>query len=92
MRVKESLVREYVRRLNDEEFSYLYLRLRDNCPGDAEQVLEFLQKAPEMDRWLRTAGSVTEFYEMIDFIYHFMDSEVKKSELRKRQPHDENRG
>lgn len=80
------VVKEYVRRLGDEDLRFLSLRLGQRLGGDVGEVLEILQRSADVDRWLSTAPSANDFFDMVDL----MDSQVQ-GEVRKRLSHEKKR-
>jgi len=71
-------VREYIKKLNDKDFLYVFTRLRDRFSGDQGEVLAFLQQSLEMDKLLKTAEGADELYNFLDAIYEQLESESKR--------------
>ena len=80
MKKAEVLVKEYVGRLSDEHVSFLHSRLTQRYANDVSEALEFVSKANDMDKWLCSASSAAEFYEMLDRIEDQLEKEVAKRE------------
>jgi hypothetical protein len=62
------IAKNYVRRLSDHDLDFLRSRLIERLQGDLANLLEFLQKSPEVDRLLSGAPDVDSFYEVVDAI------------------------
>lgn len=70
------LVRNYIRRLSDDDFTFIYSRLHDRMGGDMGDAISQMQRSPDIDHWFSTAKTCNEMYDMIDLVYQYMDSEV----------------
>lgn len=66
--MKKPILKECIAKLSDENLDYLYDRFGQKLSGDLSQSLELLSKIPELDKWLCSAQSSTEFFEMVDQI------------------------
>lgn len=75
MKKPENMVREYVRRLTNEDLKFLNGRLKQRLSTDLTEVLEQLSRAGEIDRWLSAANGADELYEMIDVIHSYLEKE-----------------
>lgn len=71
------LVRNYIRRLSDEDISFLYCRLRDKFEDDLPEAIKFIERSPEMDRWLSTSKSADDLYNMVDVIYQYLEQDAR---------------
>ena len=45
-------LKEYCHRLSDEDFRYLHQRSTQKLFGDTADILNFLSKTKELDKWL----------------------------------------
>jgi len=85
----DSLVKEYVRTLNDDELGYLLSRFTHRIAGDLADIAQFLSHDRDMDRWLSTAGSKpnangsAEFFAAIDSI----EEAVRKEDALREAAH-----
>lgn len=61
-------VNEYVNSLLPEDLSFLAGRLKQRLGGDMADVAKVLAKYYEIDKWLSTAKSGTEWFDMIELI------------------------
>ncbi len=71
-------LKEYVRRLNDDDLKYIGIRLANRLGGDLGEAAEVVQRNPEMDRWLSAANSADDFFTMIDQVDLSVQLEAKK--------------
>lgn len=71
-------VREYVRRLTDDDLRYLHMRLTQRVAEDVGEAVEFLQQNADVDHWLGLSKSATELFEMIDVIDAAVGTEAKR--------------
>lgn len=78
MKKFNDVLREYVRRLNDEDLKYIGMRLGNRLGGDMGEAIEVIQRHSEVDRWLSTANSADDFFTMIDQVDNYVQLEVKK--------------
>jgi hypothetical protein len=78
MKKAEVLVKEYVNKLNDDQVSFLHLRLTQKYADDMSQALEMVSKNIEMDRWLCSATSSAEFFQMLDKLEQQLEKEASK--------------
>ena len=74
----ENMVKEYVRRLADDDVKLLQSRCRQRLQGDAAEVLHLVARAGEIDRWLGSAKSFDEFFEMVDLLEFCVDREFSR--------------
>jgi hypothetical protein len=77
----DSYLKEYCQRLSDEQVQFLAQRLTQKLFGDAAEVLDFLSNTRELDKWLSSAASCKDFYDMIDLF----QSIVEKEDQNRRQ-------
>ncbi len=78
MKKPENMVREYVRRMSDEDLKFVNSRLNQRLSSDLAEVLQYFSRANEMDRWLASAKEATELYDMIDMIQSFVEKESSR--------------
>lgn len=62
----DSMLKEYVRRLNDDELRFLFSRYSQLLCGDRAEVVDFLSQTKDIDRWLSSATSSFELFNMVD--------------------------
>ncbi|RDJ35350.1 MAG: hypothetical protein DWQ19_11080 [Crenarchaeota archaeon] len=68
MKNADTMLQEYVNRLNDDELKFLFDRYSQLLCGDRAEISNFLSKNKEIDRWLGTASGSFEFFNMVDEI------------------------
>lgn len=81
-RSSNEIIRNYTKKLFDNDLDFIASRLIDNYAGDLANCLEFLQKNTEIDKTLDSADGVNDFYDIIDLL-----RENVLLELRKRSQH-----
>ena len=72
------VLREYVRRLNDEDLGYLRTRFRQRLSGDMSDIAAILSKDLEIDVWLKEAISADEWFNMMDRVGFHVDKECER--------------
>lgn len=78
MKKPESLLREYAARLSDDNLKFLCGRLTQRLGGDLPEVLDFYSSTLDMDRWLSSAKTCNELYDMVDITAGFIEKEYAK--------------
>lgn len=78
MKKPETLLKEYVQRLSDENLKFVNGRLSQRLAGDLPEVLEFFSNSNEMDRWLSSAKSCWDLYDMVDMAQKFAEKEFAR--------------
>lgn len=68
-------LKEYCRRLSEDDFHFLHQRATQKLFGDTADVLNFLSKTKELDKWLSSASSCNELYEMLDLFGSIIEKE-----------------
>lgn len=76
----ESIVKEYVRRIPDEDLSTIVERSVQPVCGDRADVSLIFQKDKEIDKWLCQSGGAFEWFDRVDLI-----EEQAVVELNRRQ-------
>ena len=79
MKKPDSYLREYCQRLSEENLKFLYGRLDQRLSGDVAEALDFLGSVREIDRWLQSAQTSNELFDMIDLVHAAV---AKESERR----------
>jgi len=67
------LVRGYIRRLNDDDVTFLHSRLSQRLGNDVADAVGFIEKTPEMDRWFATSDDADDLYDMVDVVYQYLE-------------------
>lgn len=71
-------VKEYVRKVSDDDLRFLHMRLTQRIGGDVAEAIEFLQRYQELDHWLCLAKTANDFFDMVDVLDAGMQSEMKR--------------
>lgn len=64
----ENVLKEYVRKLIDDDLKYLFFRCNQLLCGDRAEISEFLSQNRDLDRWLQSAASASELFDMLDLV------------------------
>lgn len=78
MKKVSDTLKEYAKKLNDEDLKFLSTRFNQRIGSDLSDIVEFTQKSPEIDKWLMTAESAGDFFDMLDQIEYFVQQEGKR--------------
>jgi hypothetical protein len=78
MKKPDVYLKEYCQRLSDENLKFLAPRLNQKLSGDLAEVVDFLANVKEIDRWLSSAQTSNELYDMIDLIESVVTKENDK--------------
>lgn len=73
-----NVLREYVKKLSDDELKFIHQRLTQRIDADVAEAVDFIQHSPEMDKWLLGADGADDFFDMIDQVDEYVEQEVKK--------------
>jgi len=69
MKKPDVYLKEYCQRLSDDNLKFLAGRLNQRLSGDVAEVLDFLCNVREIDRWLGSAHSSSDLFDMIDLVH-----------------------
>lgn len=72
------IVKEYVKRISDDDLAYLGLRFKQDLFGDKAEIAEKVSKDAEIDSWLAASTSTEELFSMIDVIGAHVKSEYAR--------------
>ena len=78
MKKLDSILKEYMGRLNVDTLKYLAIRLEDRVSGDLAEALDVVSKNSEIDKWLRSAETCDEFYDLVDTLQEYVCRELNK--------------
>lgn len=78
MKKPDVYLKEYCQRLSDENLKFLAQRLNQRLSGDMAETFEYLSNVREIDRWLSSALTSDELYDMIDQIYSTVQKEYER--------------
>jgi hypothetical protein len=62
------LIENYVQKLDKDAVRFLALKFVNNSAGDKAEVANFLARDREIDAYLKSASSCTEWFDMMDLI------------------------
>lgn len=62
------MVKEYVRRLSDDDLNVIVERLTQVVCGDRADVSRFFEKDKDLDKWLCQAKSAFDWFDRVDSI------------------------
>ncbi len=71
-------IKEYVKNLSEEDWRFLQNRLSQRLGGDLTEAVTFLEKNPEIDRFLGAASSNSDYYNRIDHIEAMIQGDSKR--------------
>lgn len=74
-RPSNDFLKNYARRLSDHDLELLNSRLEDRLFGDMAECCHIFQRAQDLDRWISTATSPEDFWEMTDMIHAAVKAE-----------------
>ena len=74
----QDTLKEYAKRLSDDDLRWVSIRLAQRIGADVGEAVEYIQKNPDMDKWLQLNNSATEFFDMVDQIDVQLQYELKK--------------
>ena len=69
------LVRNYVRSLGEGDLGWICNRLRDRLGGDVAEVVNFMSKSPQIDRWLSETRTANELYDCVDIVQRYAEQD-----------------
>ncbi len=75
MKKNDGMLKEYVRRLSNDDLQCIYELMVHNQPGDLANSADFLSQDKEMDRWLASAKIGKEWFDMMDCVKDFVKRE-----------------
>jgi len=78
MKNSDTLLKEYVRSLRDEDLRFIFSRFSQMLFGDRAEIVEFLSETREIDRYLQSATSSFELFNMVDQIGDFAKKEYAR--------------
>jgi hypothetical protein len=78
MKKPDVYLKEYCQRLSDENLKFLYGRLSQSLGGDIAEVFDYLSNVRELDRWLVSAETSDDLFEMLDLIQSSITKEYER--------------
>jgi hypothetical protein len=84
MKKPELYLKEYCQKLSDDELKFIGQRLSQRLSGDLPEVFDYFKEIKEIDRWLLSATTCDELFDMVDLV----DAACQK-ETDKRNQHEQ---
>lgn len=84
MKKPEIYLKEYCQKLSEDQLKNVGQRLNQRLSGDLAEVFDYFKEVKEIDRWLLSATTCNELFDMVDLI----DASFQK-EIEKRSQHDQ---
>lgn len=75
MKKPDTILREYIRRLSDDNVRSLSLQLSQKLQNDRAHAAATLSRDREVDRWLGSAEGADEWFDMMDVVQSFVEQE-----------------
>jgi hypothetical protein len=85
----DTILREYVRKISDDDLRFLNMRFSQTLAGDRAEVAEVLAKDKDVDKWLSSATCAVEWFDMLDQMAEYVQKE--NTWRFHRQPRKDNR-
>jgi len=83
MKRPETILREYVRRLSDDDVRSLTEQLSQKLQSDRAHAAAILSRDRDVDRWLGSAASADEWFDMMDTVQTFVEQEHSRRAAEK---------
>ena len=87
----ENFLKDYVRHLSEEDLRFVSGRLNQCLCGDTAEVLEFLSRNTELDKWLKTALNSSDFFLLLDQLEFAVNNEHDKRNQMAEKKEDKKR-
>lgn len=81
MKKKDSILREYVRSITDEDLKFLCSRLSHTYGrrgGDVAAAVELIQAGGDIDRLFGSARDSGQLFDLIDEVQEYAEREIKR--------------
>lgn len=75
---QDSVVKEYVRRVSDEDLSMIVERLSEPVKGDRADVSLLFEKDKDLDKWLCQSKNAFDWFDRVDQIQNLAVSELTR--------------
>ena len=98
MKKTDAVLKEYVRGLSDEDLRFLNSRFQQLLCGDRAEIADILFKDKDVDRWLASATSAEDWFDMLDVVGQNVVREAKrrhailKEQREQREQREQNQG
>jgi hypothetical protein len=94
MKKPEVLLREYVRKLNEADLNNLHKYYGYNLSADRAEIAHIYSSDKEMDKWLSSATSADEWFDMVETAGEYIQREYQwrnDRSRRKKEYHNRSR-
>lgn len=78
MKNMDTYLKEYAKKLSNDDSAYLGIRYLRNLFGDRAEIANFLSKNSEIDVWLKGANDADEWFNMVDMVGEHVVKDYKK--------------
>lgn len=78
MKNQNSVFKDYVSSLNEEDLRAIYDRLLYRFSGDLGEVINQIDKNKDIAKFFHSAKGPDEMYDILDSIFSFVEKEYKK--------------
>lgn len=78
MKKNIDVLKEYTRRLSDDEIKFLNMRFSNKLSGDEAEAIDFISRNEEMNKFLGSASNSSDFFEILNQIDAYIQQETKK--------------
>lgn len=85
MKKVDAILKDYVAKLTPDNLKFLSVRLNDRISGDLGEALDVLSANHDVDKWLKTAKSSNDFFDMLDKVKEYVDRDINKRSPELRQ-------
>lgn len=72
----DNIVKEYVKSISDSSLDDLFLKLQRKIGVDVADAADILSQDKDVDKWLASASSADEWFEMMDRVHDIIKKEV----------------
>ena len=80
---QDAVVKEYVRRLSDEDLSAIIERSAQPIRGDRADISLLFQKDKEIDRWLIQSKGAFDWFDRVEMIEEASSAEISRRQKPK---------
>lgn len=77
MKTPETIIKEYVRRLSEDEINFLNPRFNQLLFGDRADIVDLLSKDKHIDKLLASASDATQWFDLLEAIGNAVKKEYE---------------
>lgn len=82
MKKVDVILSEYARKLSDDDLMFLGSRFKQGLCGDTADIANFVSRDNSVDKWLSTATSGPEWFDMIERLGASIKEEYERRNRR----------